>query len=184
MAGYFATSKKSGLRRCSSRFASPVSIDAVSIDASTTARVGSFSSATAVAVNFGNFPFTVLIMRWRTPNWMLECAGSISQVEVVCASAGAARAASRTSVDRSTMGSLLGRGSMYASATLRKQRRQVVQERTDLLGIPEHQLGERLAGRHDDGDADPVAAERREGRLVRQVVAEVDADAGRRHALE
>src|SRR6185295_15984453 len=81
MVGNLAASRKSGLFKWASRLGSRVSRLLTSIVASTDDLVGSASSAVTVPVVLLKVPRTVDTMRWRTANWTLACAGSISQVD-------------------------------------------------------------------------------------------------------
>ena len=63
--GWVWMSKKSDVRRCSSRPASPVSTDAMSTVASRVEAVGS-SAITMVPPNVANLPRTLETIMWRT----------------------------------------------------------------------------------------------------------------------
>src|SRR6266567_1161006 len=81
--GNFSTSKKSALLRCASRWASRVSIEAASIEASTCDLVTSDSSSVSTPVTLGNCPFTFEIIICFTLNSATEWTGSRFQVVVV-----------------------------------------------------------------------------------------------------
>src|ERR1700676_4494843 len=70
MVGWLATSKKSALRRCSSRCNSRVSMDEVSMLTSTVDFAGSNGSSTALPLTLVNSPRTFEIIKCRT----LKCA--------------------------------------------------------------------------------------------------------------
>src|SRR6185436_7392114 len=78
MVGYFCTSKKSGLRRCASRFSSRVLMAVASMVASTDDRVGSASSSTTWPVIWPSSPRTFETIRWRTLKVALEWDESMS----------------------------------------------------------------------------------------------------------
>src|SRR5271169_3404808 len=86
MLGYFATSKKFGLRRSLSRASTRVSTEFTSIDVCTCDWVISFSLSTAVPVTLVKLPVTFEIARCRTVNCAVEWFGSIVQFEI-CANA-------------------------------------------------------------------------------------------------
>src|SRR5580658_2828446 len=87
--GNFATSKKSGLFRCPSRCATPVSTVVVSIVAFTLDFERSFSSKVITPLIFENRPRTFDRPMWRTANSACECAGSSFQVDCAEANDGA-----------------------------------------------------------------------------------------------
>src|SRR5262249_28555983 len=83
MAGYFATSKKSALLRWASRWASPVLMVLISIEASTEEREASVVCSVRVPESPPwNPPFTLEIIMCLTLNSACECAGSRFQVVV------------------------------------------------------------------------------------------------------
>src|SRR5882762_7988873 len=80
--GNFSTSKKSALFRCASRWASRVSIEAASINASTREFIRSDSSRINTPVTLANCPFTLEIIMCLTLNSATEWTGSRFQVLV------------------------------------------------------------------------------------------------------
>src|SRR5262249_3917942 len=102
MAGYFSTSKKSGLLRWVSRFGSRELMVVVSIVASAVERATSLSSKLTHPLIFPNSPRTLLTIMCRTLNWATECAGSISQVEAL-ANEDIAKAVKAAGVKRTRM---------------------------------------------------------------------------------
>src|SRR5947209_12455935 len=85
MVGYLATSKKSGLRRCASRFGSRVLIVVASIVAFTVDLVTSASSKTTLPVVLPNSPRTFDTIMWRTTNPAAVCEESIDHSEAEAA---------------------------------------------------------------------------------------------------
>src|SRR5487761_736760 len=88
--GNFSTSKKSALLRCVSRWASPVLMEAASIEASTRELVKSVASRSRTPLTFVNCPFTFEIIMCFTLNSAAEWTGSM--FHVVVAAFGAASA--------------------------------------------------------------------------------------------
>jgi hypothetical protein len=79
ISGKRSTSRKSGDRRCVSRWAVPVSMLAASMVASTTDRVRSASSMARVPLYFVKWPRTFETTMWRTEKLMPEWTGSMFQ---------------------------------------------------------------------------------------------------------
>jgi hypothetical protein len=82
IAGNVSASKKSAERRWASRCASRVSMLAVPMVMSTTPLLGALSSVVTVPLTSPKRPRTVVIIKWRTENSTLLCAGSIFHVVV------------------------------------------------------------------------------------------------------
>ena len=85
MDGYFAASKKSEDRRCSSRRGSPVISVVTSMLALTEESFGSSPASTMVPESPVKRPLTVDTIMWRTPNSTRLCAGSICQTDQLAA---------------------------------------------------------------------------------------------------
>ena len=81
ISGNSSTSKKSGERRCSSRCASPVSIDAT-LTVPCARLSARFSFISSVPSNSVNLPRTLAMPMCLTENSTLECAGSTVHVPV------------------------------------------------------------------------------------------------------
>src|SRR5947209_16473954 len=78
--GNFSTSKKSGERRCASRWASAVSMLAGSMLTSTDDAVGFSGSNRMSPVHLVKRPRVLETTMWRTEKWMAEWDGSIFQL--------------------------------------------------------------------------------------------------------
>src|SRR5271157_3499115 len=78
--GYFATSRKSGLRRWLSRISTRVSTDAASMVTSMDVFDRSDGSYSTLPLTFVKAPRTVEMPMWRTENCAELCGGSICQV--------------------------------------------------------------------------------------------------------
>src|SRR5688572_21678042 len=97
--GWLATSRKSSVLRCSSRFSTRVLIDFTSMVALTLALVRSLPSYSTVPVTAPKSPRMFEIIRWRTVNWAREWAVSICQ-DWANAGAAVTRIAMRAYVSR------------------------------------------------------------------------------------
>ena len=98
--GNFSTSKKSALRRWSSRFGSRVFTEATSIVAEIFAEPGSAGLPSMLAVNLSKVPFTFDTIMWRTAKPTVEWELSTVQVSASAGRLAVPRAAARARDNR------------------------------------------------------------------------------------